>query len=230
MSVLEDLIEKYKKLVPVDARPDNSDEDDALITGWFGDGASIINGRIGTTTQVSTTITLVEGQADYDLPGSWRRLTQVIPVRPGVTQVLGVPVNIDTVGAMGYLPSGQEITPGMDMINRIHRAQADDEVTYGCRLFAGKLRVEFRFSAGDQIRVEGLKSNRNVEDVPEDYWDLLVTYVRLQSIEAQIPILAATAATDGSGMQQRALGQLNAHRNVLLSKWRAGVAGIEGDL
>lgn len=228
MSVMSDLVERYRRLTPVSARPDNPDEDDAIVQTWFSEGAAIINNRLGTTTQVATAVTLVAGQSVYDLPAGWKRVDRIIPKRDWpMREFLGVPV-VPTTPPLGVLPNGQEVTESIDLINRMSRYAVDKEIENGWRIRAGKLIIEFSFLPGSVILVEGSIRDGDVEHVPAEHYDLLVIFVRWKAIEAQIHSLATTASIQGEGTAARAIGQLSALRNTLLADWRNGVSGLEG--
>lgn len=233
---IEDLIDLLSTYSPqgidLPRDTDTNDPHTSLITSWAQDGAGAINARRGKTTCLETDITLVADQQEYDLPSNCREVIKIIRLTTGgthVNEVLGVP--IDFRGGLypsnfgyGCLPSGQEISPSIDLLSRQRASQLDREDDF--ELYAGQIRFLFPIIADEIVRVKYRAVDRSIASVPDDYKMLLLAYLRYQNLNWWLTKHGASLAIDGDRTVTLPQTALNAMRRAAMEEWNSGLNAI----
>lgn len=202
------------------------------IEAWIADAAGAINTRRGKTTIKEVDITLLDGEQEYTIPADAREIIRIIRLTTGGThtnEVLGVP--IDFRGGIypsnfgyGCLPSGQEISPSIDLLSRQRASQLDREDDF--ELYAGQIRFLFPIIADEVVRVKYRAVDRSLESVPDDYQMLILAYLRYQNLSWWLTKHGATIAIDGDRTVALPQTALNAMRRSAMEEWNTGLNAI----
>jgi len=228
---LASLIAELKDRAPIGVEiprdiTDNSVNEDT-IERWALDAAGKINERRGKTTSKETDITLVEDQQLYDLPANCRRVTGIVRGQLSDThETLGVP-RIEPAlgfGHFGSLPSGQEITPGLDVINRTRIQRLRREDTH--ELLEGQIRFTFPITAGEVVRVRYVEVDRTLASVPDDRFELIMVYLLERTLDRHIGRHGANISVENDSFVDEGMATLIRQRADKQAEWIAGLNAI----
>lgn len=230
---LDKLVKALKQHAPLGTElprdPDTNEVDEETIERWAQDAAGNINARRSRTTLKEAEITLVAGQQDYDLPDDAREVVRVDRGRdaPGrALTTLDIPLTspaILTPAFMGSLPSGQEISPALDLIARQRLTQARREDDF--ELMDGGLRVLFDFAEGEIVRVRYKVIDRDFTGLGEDRFETILTYLRWKALDWYINKNAA-GSVGGDRAASDAIATLTRQERQLFGEWTTALGGI----
>ena len=225
---LSTLIDELKDRAPIGVevprRVSDNEVNEDTIERWAKDAAGQINKRRGKTTRKETTITTVKDQQEYDLPSDCRRVTGIIRSHVSdVHELLNVPTQSFALGVahFGQIPSGQEITGSLDVIhrNRMNRMKREDEFEH----IGAQVRLLFIVQASEEIRLIYEAVDRSLSSVPEDRFELVMTYLLFKTIDRHIARNAANIVVDGDSLANDGMTVLVGQK---LDKEREWVTGL----
>jgi hypothetical protein len=229
-SLIDDLRVHAPMGIELPRNPDDNKVNVTVITRWAQDAAGALNGARGATTLKETTITTTADVQDYALPADCRSVVKIqrgfdAPAVSGV--VLDVPIAQGPFlgyGNFGNLPSGQEISPAIDLINRqrLVRNRREDQ----WEMFGGQLRLEFPTVDGEQIRVTYNAIDRSLASLPDDYFTPLLIYLRWQTLEWYVQKYGVAIAQDGDRLTSDRVAVLNRQARVLEERWQGFLNGL----
>lgn len=211
--------------------PDTNEVDSATIERWVGDAAQKINDKRAKTTLKEYVLTTVADVQDYDLPSDCRTVSRITRSSLNTrTQVLGVPIDalgggFVGYGAFGLLPSGQEVTGSIDLINRQRAAMIKREDDW--EIFGGRIRLNFPVDDGEQINVEYRAIDRNLASLPDERFDLVLTYCLVKNLEWYIQRHAISVVQTGDSLTQNSLAAMIRIKADMEAAWVAGLNSIQ---
>lgn len=211
-------------------RDDDGTERDSTLLRWAQDAAGVINAKRGKTTVLETTITIVENQELYDLPSGARGVVGIrrgTNAPQGTTKILDVPIQGTAFGfgQFGNLPSGQEVGGALDVINRqrLERVRREDDWD----LLEGQIRFLFPMVEGEKIVVRYRIVDRDLASIPDDYFELLFTYMLWKNLDWFIERNAASVSMDADHFTESGgMSNLFRRRAQLERTWTAGINSI----
>lgn len=229
---IADLISELKINAPVGLEiprdPTTDAESTATMTRWAQDAAQQINERRNKTTLKETFITLVEGQTDYALPSGCRMVDRIDRRHATVqsSEILGIPTQRYSygLGPFGTLPTGQEISPAIDHINRSRLTITEREDEYS--LIGGLIRFLFPIEDGEDVKVVYREIDRDYAEVGDDRFTMLVEYMVFQNIDWYLNKHGVGFAQDHDTFGREATAVLFRRRQELHGKWLANLNAI----
>lgn len=230
---IDQLIDELKIHAPIGVEvprdPNTNLVSESTIERWAADAAQAINERRGKTTTKETTVTLVADTVDYALPADCRDVIEIQRRHATVqsTSVLGIPVsgyNGPTFSPFGNLPTGQEVSPALDAINRSRLAITEREDDF--ELIGGQLRLLFPIDAGEVIVVRYRAIDRSYAEVGDDRFTAILTYLLYQNLEWWLGKHGASIAQDHDALVPGELGTLYRRKAELESKWYLALNSI----
>lgn len=229
---IADLVAELKVFAPegVELPRDIDDNEvrEQTILRWAQDAAWKINEARGKTTIKQTTIETVAGQQDYALPADARTVRRIIREQLGRdSTVYDVPDQRTVIGAQpfGYLPSGQAISGALDLIGRQNLSRQRREDSY--ELFEGQLRLLFPIVAGETIRIEYQVVDRSLNSLPDDYFELVLTYLRWKALDWFLGKHGAGIISTGDSLADDSMAVLNRQMHGLERQWIAALNAIQ---
>lgn len=232
MSVdLDTLIDELKDRCPVGVELPRSSSTNAISTTvierWAKDAAGEINKRRRKTTRQETNITTVANTQEYDLPAECRKVIEIIRSHVADTyETLGVPNQSHTLGLanFGSLPSGQEVSASLDLINRqrVNRMRREDAWEH----VGTQIRLMFAIQANEVIRVIYEVVDRTLASVPADRFELVMTYLLLRTLDRHIGRQGANIIVTGDSLATDAMTVLNGQKLQKQDEWTTGLNRI----
>lgn len=214
--------------VEVPRDPDTNEVRELTIQRWAQEAARQINHRRGRTTVLETTITCVEDQQEYDLPAACRKVVRIerVAAQPRSTvEILGVPQQGPFLGfgEVGHIPSGQEISGAIDMIDRmrLQRVRREDQFS----IFGGQLRLLFPIVDGEVIKVTYRAVDRTLAALPDDRFDLVMIYLQVRNLDWFIGKHAHLSVSDDT-FGDEGMAALYRRRGELQEMWTSALNGI----
>lgn len=181
---LNDIISELETYSPLGiVLPRDSDTNEVkqdTIDRWAKDITQQINQRRSKTTLKEATIVLVEGVQDYSLPGDCRTVKSIVrnDGNPRPTREFGGtdPFMGGAFAGFGFLPTGQDISPSLDLIQRqqLRRVHQEDE----WEMIGGKIRFNFCIAPDEKVRVVYEAIDRDFTLLPDDHFSLVIDYCR----------------------------------------------------
>jgi hypothetical protein len=229
-TLLSDLRDRAPIGVELPRDPDDNSINETVIEGWVDDAAQMINNRRGKTTLKETTITTTAGTAEYDLPSGCREVVAIRRehISPASTyEVLGVPpggLPALSHGSFGFLPSGQEVDMALDVIQRtrMQRHRREDEYEF----IGGQIRFLFATVDDEQIVVRYREPDRRLLSVPDDRYELIMTYLMYKALDRHLSKHSVQIAADGGDFIQGDMSMMLRLKMEHQSTWNSGLNAI----
>ena len=207
---------------------DSNDIDEDTITRWAEDAAQTINERRGKTTLKEVVLTMVADTTEYDLPSDCREVKRIVRRHATVqsSTILGIPsqgINLG-MGPYGTLPTGQEVTPSIDAINRgrlVNTAREDE-----FELIGGQIRMLFPIEAGEEIKVRYTAVDRSFENLSDDRYTMILDYILIQNLDWFFGVHGTGLAQDGDSFGQTQTSVLFRRKRDLEERWLAALNSI----
>lgn len=226
--LVEELEVHAPAAVEVPRNPTDNTVRTSTIQRWAEDGAAQINQKRGVTTRKEEPIVTEAGVQEYALPPDYRqkgRLRRGLEAPMSSRSTLGIPdQGANIFGFGGGLPSGQEISASLDVIGRQRTGRMRREDTI--ELIGGQLRLLFPVEEGETIIFEYEAIDRDLANVPEDYFTLLLTWVRVKNLDWFFEKRGVNLATRGDGFIDQGMVALRQIRNELERQWQTGLEAI----
>lgn len=228
----EQLLRELKQYAPVGVElprdQATNQVDESIIVRWAQDAAGHINNRRARTTVVETTLTLTADEQDYALPEACREVKRVernANAPQHANTCLGIPCTGHPIfGTGGMLPSGQGMSPALDLIARQQRTQNRREDDW--ELLGGQLRLLFPIVEGEVVRVRYTAIDRDYLTLPEDRFELLLTYCRWKAVDWFINRNASSVVQSGSRFGEEGMSSLARQERQLFGEWTSGLNAI----
>lgn len=187
---------------------------------WAEEAARRINERRETTTVLETTIAVVAGQDEYDLPAQAREVLGV--TRQHGTRVAEDLIEVSGQPILGYapygeIPSGQQVDASLDLVGRLSLARVIREDDF--ELIGGKLRLLFPLTAGENLVVTYRAIDGSLDSVPEDYFDKVLLYMRFRLLDWYVGVHGVNVAQDGAGFGIESMMNFRRLRDDLKRDW-----------
>ena len=203
---------------------DTHEINEDVIERWAKDAAGEINKRRRKTTRKETEITTTENQQEYDLPDDCRRVTNIIRAHSSDTyEILGVPQHGDALGvaSFGTIPTGQEISGSIDLINRqkLGRMKRED----GFEHIGTQVRLLFVVQAAEKVRVIYEAVDRSLESVPEDRFELVMTYLVFRTLDRHLGRNSVNIVADGDSLATESLTAMRGQMLTKQDEWFSGL-------
>lgn len=215
--------------------PDNNAIAEDVIAVWADDGAEKINERRGRTTLKETTVTTVDGVQDYTLPTDCRLVEGIIrnQLAPASgSTILGIPVTaagmpVPPLGMgqlYGMLPSGQEISPALDLINRQRLSAMRRENQW--EIIGGVIRLLFPIVGGETLVIRYRAVDRTYADFGSDKLEPLVTYLLWKNMDWFLSKHAISVVQDGARLGVEGMAAMTRQKLDLESRWTTYLNGL----
>lgn len=215
--------------VDVPRDPTTSAIDTVTIDRWSSDAAKKINAQRRVTTQFETEITLVADQQLYSLPTGARDPITVMRKRNSLSAI-DDPLSLELRqpiyhSPFGVLPTGQEVDPALDLIQRQNQTRVRREDDF--ELSGTKIRLLFPIVAGEKVVVKYQKPDLTLASVPSDYFELILTYMRYMLLDWFISTRGAGVAVVGTSLSgSNDIMALQRTKQDLWGTWVSGVNAI----
>lgn len=208
--------------------PSNNTIAEDIIAVWADDGAEQINERRGRTTLKETTITTVESVQTYTLPTDCRIVEGIIrnQLAPASgNTILGIPVTaagmpVPPIGLgmlYGQIPSGQEISPSLDLINRQRLSAMRREDQW--EIISGAIRFLFPIIAGEGIVLRYRAVDRSYDTFGSDKIEPLVGYLLFKNMDWYLSKNAISVVQDGSRLGVDGMAAMTRQKLDLEARW-----------
>lgn len=201
---------------------------DTALESWVSDAAAEIQRRRGATTTKEHTYTMVADTQVYDLPDDCVKVIDLILQSEGLQgrAVFGAdfPNEALPLGPFGCLPNGQSVTPSIDLIRR-QRAGRDRREVYTTTR-DNKIYFNFQVTADKTATLVYEAEDRDASQVPTRYVNLILTYVRYQSLGAWIDRSMTSGDFTGNTLIGRNIGEMRQWRETAKSEWEMGLRAI----
>jgi len=200
------------------------------IERWAADAAQLINERRGKTTRLEVDITTEDGVHSYDLPETCRSVLKIDRLQyGGRNEILDIPVDRGSVlglGMGGFLPSGQEITGALDVIARqsIVRQHREDEYEL---IGTATIRFLFPIDGEETIRVTYYALDRTLDSIPEDFFEHVLTYLRMKNLDRFIGREGSVIAMDEQRLVEGGMSVLIRQKAELQNAWLSALNSIQ---
>jgi hypothetical protein len=228
---IDTLIAELKDRAPVGVELPRNISTNAVnettLARWAADAAGEINLRMKRTTIKETTITTTVDTQDYDLPANCREVVEIIRSHVSdVYETLGIPNTPNTlaIANFGTLPSGQEVDASIDLINRgrLQRMRREDDFEQ----FGTQIRFLFPVDADEKIRVRYRAIDRSLATVPDDRFELVMTYMLWKTLDRHIVKHGANIAVDGDGFANQGMAAFTRLKLDKEQEWISGLNSI----
>lgn len=226
MTVARDkIVELVREQLPVGVLQKSNE----LLYLWIEDACDEVMLRIKRTTIMEAEITLVEGQYTYNLPEGCTRVQDILlqGARDGSDFFPGIPSDqLPNVvsGPFAMLPSGQSISPSLDLIARQDRARNDREVQF--RTLGGKLVIDFLPESGKKVTLVYEGTDRDAENLPRKHWSAVIKKCMAEAIGVGVVNMAMSGDAVGDHLASVNVGELRRQKQDLDKEWERYLGGL----
>lgn len=203
--------------------PERNDVHMPTIQRWVEDACGLLNAARRRTTLKETTITITADVQDYELPDAAREVVRIdrdADAPSNNTRILDIPFAQPPFlgyGSFGSLPSGQEISPAIDLINRQRVVRNRREDSW--QMFDGQIRFLFPCTEGEKVRVTYRVIDRSLANLPDDYYSHVLLYLRIQNLEFYLERNSAQIVSDGDRLLPDRIASLTRTKFDLATQW-----------
>lgn len=206
---------------------------DESLKLWIEIAANEINRRRKKTTRKEATITFVEGTSAYALPADCIQVEDLILEGEGLQSApilspTQFPLQFQSYGLYGCLPTGQRITRSMDIILRQQVTGDGAEVSWHTE--GTQLVIEFTPTAGTTARLLYTAEDLSVESLPRRFYQLVTYYCRKEALQLFLEGAAASPDHIGDALVARNYAEMNKSMETLRRDWNEGLALIQAEV